>query len=817
MRSIKANLLISIGIIVVIFSIILLYRTYTLVNANIENLTNQQLSLTLNFALGIREYVAEKVRPITLNLVGEGEFIPSTMSTSYVARNIFEKVRKEFPDYIIKFSADNPRNPVNLAGPAEINMIKYFNDNPREKIWTGEIAIGDKQYFARFSAMRMDNSCLQCHGDPADAPAQLIEIYGSTAGFHLPLGKVVGLDTIAIPKDIVTEKLWNETIQNFAVTGVALFLLCASLFFVFKYVITDRLSKITEHFLHTEGQDEAIEIETIEIKGQDEINTLTNSFNKLAGKLNDTYTNLKQEIEERKKAEEALRESEERYRELVENAVIGFYQVEEQGKFRVINQKMAEIFGYSSSKEFLKDFDNVTKLYAHPEERPKILQEIKERGHIERKEVEFKGKNSKSVWIKLNTRVTADRDGEIVYEGLMEDITERKQMEEKHKRLEDKLQQAYKMEAIGTLAGGIAHDFNNILTPIIVQTELALMDVPSDSDIKFNLQEVMKAGLRAKDLVKQILTFSRQSEQQPVPLKLSPIIKEATKLLRSSLPTTIEIRLNLPKSTDTVIADPTQIHQVLMNLCTNAAHAMRETGGILEISLSEVEVDSDFAAKHTDMEPGPYINLAVSDTGHGIAPDVIDRIFEPFFTTKDRSEGTGMGLAVVHGIIKSYGGEITIESELGKGTVFNVFLPRIKTDVSEETEPDVQLLTGNERVLVVDDEKDMVNTLSKMLNKLGYQVVVKTNSQEALKVFEAESDRFDLVITDQTMPKITGMELAKIFMQIRSDIPIILCTGFSERVNEESAKAMGISEFVMKPVVMRDIAKTIRQVLEDKK
>ena len=519
------------------------------------------------------------------------------------------------------------------------------------------------------------------------------------------------------------------------------------------------------------------------------------------------------DITQRRQAEEALRDSEQRYRELVENAVIGFYQVEEQGKFRVINQKMAEIFGYLSSKEFLKDFDNVSKLYAHPEERSKILQEINESGHIEGKEVEFQGKNSKSVWIKLNTRVTKNREGEIIYEGLMEDITGRKQMEEEHKRLENQLQQAYKMEAIGTLAGGIAHDFNNILTPIIVQSELVLMDIDENSPIRFNIQEVMKAGLRAKDLVKQILTFSRQTEQQPVPLKITPIIREVIKLLRASLPTTIEIQLTLIKETDPIVADPTQVHQVVMNLCTNAAHAMSKTGGVLKINLDETMIEYGF---HPDLETGPYLKLTVSDTGHGIPPEVIDRIFEPFFTTKERSEGTGMGLSVVHGIIKQYGGAITIESELGKGTAFNVYLPRIKAVIHERTESIEQVPTGNERVLIVDDEKGMVDSMRGMLNRLGYEVVERTSSLDALEAFRAGPDNFDLIITDQTMPNLTGDELARKLLEIRSDIPIILCTGFSELIDEKKAAEIGIKAFVMKPIVMSEIANTIREVLDKK-
>ncbi len=324
-----------------VFSVILFYRTYTLITANVENLTNQQLALALDFDLAIRDYVAEKIRPQMFSLVPEGEFRPETMSTSYVARNIFNKVRTKFPDYIIKFSSGNPRNPVNQAGPEELSMIEYFNKNPNEQVWTGAINLGNKQYFAKFSAMRMEQSCLRCHGKPADAPAQLLDIYGSQASFNLPLGKIVGLDTIAIPKEKLTALFLNDAINNFTLLGVGLILLCISLVFIFKFVITDRLSSITEHFALTEEKDGVVEIRPIKIDGKDEITTLTNNFNKLANRLNDYYnlleekveertkelskTNklLKNEIEERKQTETLLKRSENTLKSIFKSAPIG--------------------------------------------------------------------------------------------------------------------------------------------------------------------------------------------------------------------------------------------------------------------------------------------------------------------------------------------------------------------------------------------------------------------------------------------------------------------------------------------------------------
>ena len=405
--------------------------------------------------------------------------------------------------------------------------------------------------------------------------------------------------------------------------------------------------------------------------------------------------------------------------------------------------------------------------------------------------------------------------GSVVYNR---DISNHKRAEEEKKKLEVQLQQAQKMQAIGTLAGGIAHDFNNILFPIIGYTEMAIDGVPEEGVTRSNLREVLKAANRAKGLVQQILTFSRQSEQERKPLKIQSIIKETLKLLRASLPSTIEITQNVDKECRPIMADPTQIHQVLMNLCTNAYHAMREKGGVLGVTLMEVDIDSGDLTSDLDPNPGPYLKLVVSDTGHGMERLVMERIFDPYFTTKGPAEGIGMGLAVVHGIVRNHGGYITVYSEPGKGTAFHVYLPRIESGaILSETVSTELAPKGKEHILIVDDEEQIVHMVRLLLESIGYHVTARTSSVEALEAFHTQPERFDLVITDQTMPNMTGTELAQKLMGIRSDIPIILFTGFSEVITEEKAKSIGIREYVMKPVVKTEIARTIRRVLDQEK
>jgi nitrogen-specific signal transduction histidine kinase/CheY-like chemotaxis protein len=378
---------------------------------------------------------------------------------------------------------------------------------------------------------------------------------------------------------------------------------------------------------------------------------------------------------------------------------------------------------------------------------------------------------------------------------------------------ERQLQQVMKLQAIGTLAGGIAHDFNNILAALIGYAELLKFSLPRDSQELDNADQILKAGNRAKELVQQILTFSRQTEKEFVPVSISMIVKEVAKLLRSTLPTTIEIRHNI-QSDSLVMGDPTQIHQILMNLCTNAGHAMREKGGLLSIELENLELEENLVSDHITLDPGTYVTLRVTDTGHGIPAEYRDRIFDPFFTTKEQGEGTGMGLSVVHGIVKSYKGAIYAYSDVGKGTSFKIFLPAIEKRIESEQRVIEDIPKGSEHILLVDDESVLLEMGTSQLETLGYKVTSRSNGREALKLFETKPDCFDLVVTDMTMPKMTGDELASALKKIRPAIPIILCTGFSTKLTSDNAHQFDIDALLMKPVILREMASIIRSVLD---
>lgn len=384
-------------------------------------------------------------------------------------------------------------------------------------------------------------------------------------------------------------------------------------------------------------------------------------------------------------------------------------------------------------------------------------------------------------------------------------------------KLQQRIRQIQKMEALGTLAAGVAHDFNNILMPIIVNTEMALCDVPTNTATQEYLRLSLDAAERGRELVKQIISFSKSSYQKIKPVKIGPIVEESLDLLKPSLPFNIKVSQRLGNVNDIVMADPNQIHQVLLNLFSNAVHAMRKKGGILKVELSNVLLDGSGMEGYLELKSQNYLKITVSDTGCGIPKEIIEKIFDPFFTTKGRGEGTGMGLSVVHGIIKSHNGTIEVHSEEEHGTTFDIFLPLSKENAEESYDMKGDIFQGNECILLVDDDENVLKSVTNVLKRFGYDVVGEKNGKDALRIFKNQSKTFGLVITDQYMPGFSGLELARKISGIDPDIPIVLCTGFSDKIDKKKLKKAGIHEIILKPVNTSELAQTIRRVLDETK
>lgn len=505
----------------------------------------------------------------------------------------------------------------------------------------------------------------------------------------------------------------------------------------------------------------------------------------------------------------SLSEAEERFRAIFEQAAVGVAQINSKtGAFLHINKKYADIVGYTVEEMKNLSFQKIT----HPDDLQEDLNRMQQllAGEIREFSMEkrYYRKDGTIVWVRLTVAPMWGIGQEPKYNiSVAEDITEQK-------RMGAQLQQAQRMEAIGTLAGGIAHDFNNILSPIIGFSEMLQEDLPQGSLQQESANEILRAALRAKDLVKQILAFSRQSHQELKPVRLKSILKETLKLLKHSIPTTIDIQTEMDSDCGMVVADPTQIHQVIMNLATNAYHAMQESGGQLKIVLKQTEIEPSLF-DFSDLLPGKYALLKVIDTGMGIKKEVMDKIFDPYFTTKETGKGTGLGLSVVQGIVKSCHGDIHVYSEPGKGTEVHVYLPIMKKlTENEDSDPSVPIQGGTERLLLVDDEEMIVKMEKQILERLGYHVTTRTGSIEGLEAFKANPDAFDLILSDMTMPNMTGVQFANEIKKIRPKIPVIIYTGFSDRVNEGTIKALGIQGYVMKPVIKKEIARAIRDVFD---
>lgn len=522
---------------------------------------------------------------------------------------------------------------------------------------------------------------------------------------------------------------------------------------------------------------------------------------------------LGEDISQRKSVEVNLKRAETIMKVFLDNSSEAIIKISDKGIIYSFNRMAERLFGYAAAEVMGQ---NVSKLMPQPHrgKHDDYIQTYLNTGvaNIIGKGREVLGLRKNGTTFPMFLSVGRDLviDGERFFLGFVRDLSREKQVAAQ-------LRQSQKMEAIGTLAGGIAHDFNNILGGILGYTELMLEDCEDGSYLQEDLNEMLKACNRGKALVQQILTFSRQDKPSHEPVLLQPILKESLKLLRATIPTTIHINNHIQDKVRPVVADPTQLHQVVMNLCTNAYHAMRRGGGEMRIGLREVELDENYNEWDHQLPFGHYLQLTVSDTGHGMDDETASRVFEPFFTTKPLGQGTGMGLAVVHGIVRNHGGNILVRSVLGEGTTFCIFLPLVEDSIDHETQKETDSKAGSERIMLVDDDEFLLRAQARMLIRRGYEVTAFSHSEEAASAFRANPQDYDLVITDQTMPHLTGAELARHIFDIRPDMPIILTTGFSDVITEAEAKTLGIREFLMKPVEKEVMAHTIRGVLSGKK
>jgi len=654
----------------------------------------------------------------------------------------------------------------------------------------------DSDYFACYSR---DSD--QCETNwPATMPTGLTPeqlFQGSDLLFSQPIildGQLLGTVRIRFDLAEITTRMHQQMYTALVIIGLAG--LCALL-------VSGRLQRIISVPLSrlAETADRIARENDYSIRAElapsdDEIGHLVEAFNSMLTR-----------IEQR---DRDLRQSEKRFRTLLDQAGDAFFLLDTDGAIVDVNQRACENLGYSSTELLNMNWAAIDAETGnqHREHFTSSLQH----GQPITFECTIRRRDQSvfPVEVRLGRLEMGDKPYLL---GLARDITTRKLVEEEKEKLESRLRQAQKMEAIGTLAGGIAHDFNNILTGIIGFTELVLSGASKGEEAKDDLRQVLGAGHRAKDLVRQILTFSRKHEQQLGPVSIQQLLKETTKMLRATIPTTIEIRQHIDMQTGSIISDQTQIHQLLLNLCTNAAHAMEKKGGVLEISLQEICLHGHSLHGDPTTPPQRYARLTVADTGAGMDQATMERMYEPYFTTKEVGKGSGMGLAMVHGIVKNLGGLIHVDSQPGVGTTFQVYLP-----IHEQQVPTLEVKIeppppGRGRILLVDDEQPIIIFVKRWLDNLGYQVTGLTDSVEALQRFKQAPEAFDLVISDQTMPHLPGVELAKELLRIKKELPIILCTGYSSTLSNEMATAIGVRALLMKPLDCNELTNVVQQAL----
>ncbi|MCP4338000.1 MAG: PAS domain S-box protein [Desulfobulbaceae bacterium] len=738
----------------------------------------------------------------------------------------------------------NPIRPGNEALDWEKNWLQSFERGKTER---GKfLTVGSESFFRYMAPLSVTDNCLKCHakqgykkGDirggisvtlpyfSQDTNMTLVISYGIAALFGalfiLVGGRLLNRQRMeSLENEERYKALHNASFGGIIILDQGTILDCnqgladMTGFSKAELVGMNGLKLIAESWIdHVEqnikrGYDQHYEVEGIRKDGSTYPLAIRGKTTLYKGQ--EVRVTEFRDISEIKKAEEAYRSSEIKYRELFDQSPLGLALCTMDGQFVSVNPAYAQIIGYSVDETLKLTYSEITPEKYSANEQIQ-LEQLRINGRFEPYEKEYMHKDGHLVPVRHNGMVVTRDNMELIWSSV-EDITLQKQAEKEKEKLVTQLRQAQKMEAVGTMAGGIAHDFNNMLSVILGNADMALDTISDGNPGKYNVEQIVKASRRVKDLIKQILTFSRQTEQALLPVEPYPVIKESLKLLRSTIPTTVNIVQNMSNDSCTILADSTQIHQMFMNLCMNAVHAMDEKG-TLEISGATVNLEADDIVVQPNTPPGQYFKLSVSDTGAGMNKQTLERIFDPFYTTKKTGEGTGMGLSIVLGIIKSYGGFILVNSELRKGTMFTLYFPVTEKKISQSIKEKLQECPkGNERILFVDDEKMLAEIGGRMLSRLGYDVTVKVSSNEALEIFTSAPEAFDLVITDQTMPNMSGGELAIELLKSRPDIPIILCTGYSKKISKEEAKKFGVREYLLKPLERKQLAKVIREVLE---
>jgi PAS domain S-box-containing protein len=647
-----------------------------------------------------------------------------------------------------RIASENPLNPANRADEREAKLISLFNTRREVKDYKAVIK-RDGRSFLYFVLPFPENTpaCLQCHGNRADAPARLQERYPGPGGFGEKLGRIRAIESVVLPLEV--EK--RGTVVAAAVSLAFAFLL-AGLVLSNRW-LSRRVKERTEH--------------------------------------------LERETAERHQAEEALRVTQ----FAVDMMPDSVYRLTKDGTVVYANEAGVRELGYAQEELVGRLMARDMNHELTPERWDEIRRILEGKGSY-RTEGNHRRKDGSEFPVEVCASQMQFGNGEFVW-VVARDLTSRKQ-------LEAQVIEAQKMEAIGTLAGGIAHDFNNILGALQGFAELARESMPAGCTGQEEIEQILKASARARDLVRQILDFSRKGRRDKMPLQVGAIASEALKLLRATLPATIAIRDRIDLDV-WAVADPTGFHQIVMNLCTNAFQAMSNTGGVLDVELSRVAAGAGDIPP--SLMPGPCVHLRVGDSGPGIAPEALSRIFEPYFTTRGSAGGTGLGLSVVHGIVMSYGGVVTVQSQLGHGTTFDVWLPVAQTPTPAERTDNGNNRPGHERILIVDDEEDLRIVGCRLLTGLGFSVRAADSPEEAIELFRKDPGAFDLVLTDQTMPNMTGLVLIGRLRQVSPSVKVVLMSGFSPDLLGRSASELGIGAILSKPFTQRELAAAVHAAL----